>query len=85
MLGFAAQLRQAIANLEGLLDGVGAELTDIAKTTVFLVDMADFDEMNAIYVECFRGHRPARSAVAVQALPRAARVEIEAWAFRPVA
>ena len=82
--GFAAQLRQALANLEALLQGAGASLADVVKTTVFLIDMTDLDEMNSIYVECFRGHRPARSAVAVQALPRAAKVEIEAWAFRPV-
>ena len=81
--GTGPQLRQAIANLAALLDSQGATLADVAKTTVFLVDMADFDEMNATYVECFNGSRPARSAVAVAGLPRGARVEIEAWAFRP--
>ena len=58
-------------------------LADIVKTTVFLTDMADFDEMNGIYLECFAEPRPARSAVAVVALPRGARIEIEAWAFQP--
>jgi 2-iminobutanoate/2-iminopropanoate deaminase len=53
------------------------------KTTVFLTDMADFDEMNGIYLEFFSEPRPARSAVAVAALPRGARIEIEAWAFQP--
>jgi 2-iminobutanoate/2-iminopropanoate deaminase len=53
------------------------------KTTVFLTDMADFDEMNGVYLECFAEPRPARSAVAVVALPRGGRVEIEAWAYQP--
>ena len=47
------------------------------KTTVFLVDMADFAAMNEVYAEAFGDHRPARSTVAVAALPRGARVEIE--------
>jgi 2-iminobutanoate/2-iminopropanoate deaminase len=55
----------------------------VAKTTVFLTDMADFDEMNAIYVEYFAEPRPARSAVAVLGLPRGAAIEIEAWALHP--
>jgi 2-iminobutanoate/2-iminopropanoate deaminase len=81
--GVGAQLRQAIANLESLLAAEGAALADVAKTTVFLTDMADFDEMNGIYIGCFSEPRPARSAVAVVALPRGARIEIEAWAYQP--
>jgi 2-iminobutanoate/2-iminopropanoate deaminase len=81
--GLAAQLRQAIANLEGLLSNEGARLSDVVKTTVFLTDMADFDEMNATYIEYFAEPRPARSAVAVRGLPRGALVEVEAWAFSP--
>jgi len=50
------------------------------KTTVFLVDMADFGKMNEVYARAFGDHRPARSTVAVAALPRGARVEIEAVA-----
>jgi 2-iminobutanoate/2-iminopropanoate deaminase len=80
--GFGAQFRQAVANLESLLVSEGANLSHIMKTTVFLTDMADFDEMNGIYLECFSEPRPARSAVAVVALPRGARIEIEAWAFQ---
>jgi 2-iminobutanoate/2-iminopropanoate deaminase len=52
----------------------------VVKTTVFLVDMADFAAMNEVYAEAFGAHRPARSTVAVAALPRGARVEIEAVA-----
>jgi 2-iminobutanoate/2-iminopropanoate deaminase len=78
--GVAAQLTQAIANLEGLLTSVGAALTDVAKTTVFVLDMADYTAMNEAYVVAFGDHRPARSAVAVAGLPLGGAVEIEAWA-----
>jgi 2-iminobutanoate/2-iminopropanoate deaminase len=81
--GVAAQTRQAVANLGHLLEGAGAELADVVKTTVFLVDMAEFSTMNDAYIEAFGGHRPARSAIAVRALPLGAVVEIEAWAYRP--
>lgn len=80
--GLEAELRQAMANLRGLLQSRGASLADVAKTTVFLIDMGDYGEMNRVYVEEFGDHRPARSAVAVAALPLGARVEIEAWAYR---
>ena len=80
--GVAEQVRLALASLERLLAGEGATLHDVVKTTVFLTDIADFAEMNAAYGAAFGGHRPARSAVAVVALPLGARVEIEAWAHR---
>jgi 2-iminobutanoate/2-iminopropanoate deaminase len=79
--GLDAECRQVFVNLRGVLDANGASLDDVVKTTVFLVDMGDFAAMNAIYVEEFGDHRPARSTVAVAALPVGARVEIEAWAF----
>jgi 2-iminobutanoate/2-iminopropanoate deaminase len=79
------QTRQALANVAAILGDSGATLADVAKTTVFLLDMADFSAMNEIYAEVFGPHRPARSTVAVAALPLGARVEIEAWAHRPVA
>jgi 2-iminobutanoate/2-iminopropanoate deaminase len=69
--------------MESLLAAEGATLAHVMKTTVFLTDMADFNEMNGIYLECFSEPRPARSAIAVVALPRGARIEIEAWAFQP--
>jgi 2-iminobutanoate/2-iminopropanoate deaminase len=81
--GLAAELRQAIANLATVLSSQGASLADVVKTTVFLVDMADYAEMNEVYVAELGDHRPARSAVAVTALPIGARVEIEAWAHLP--
>lgn len=77
--GMGAQLRQALANLKGLVEGNGARLDQIVKTTVFLVDMDDYIEMNEIYTGFFGDHRPARSAVAVAQLPLGARIEVEAW------
>jgi 2-iminobutanoate/2-iminopropanoate deaminase len=79
--GVAAQATQAIANLEALLAGEGAGLGTVAKTTVFLADIADYPAMNAAYTAAFGDHRPARSAFAVAALPLGALVEIEAWAY----
>jgi 2-iminobutanoate/2-iminopropanoate deaminase len=79
--GVAAQLTQAIANLAGLLRSEGATLAEVAKTTVFLTDIADYAAMNEAYVAAFGDHRPARSAVAVAGLPLGGAVEIEAWAY----
>lgn len=76
----AAQAAQALTNLKGLLESEGASLADVVKTTVFLVDMGDFAAMNEVYVGIFGGHRPARSTIAVAALPFGAIVEVEAWA-----
>src|SRR5687768_1887593 len=79
--GLDAELRQAIANLSGLLAGEGASLSDVAKTTVFLAHLgSDYARMNEVYVELFGDHRPARSAIGVAELPLGALVEVEAWA-----
>lgn len=78
--GLGPQLEAALANLDGQLASVGARLEQVAKTTVFLTDMADYAAMNEAYVAAFGDHRPARSAVAVAGLPLGAVVEIEAWA-----
>jgi 2-iminobutanoate/2-iminopropanoate deaminase len=79
--GLEAELRQAFANLRGLLAAEGATLDAVTKTTVFLVDMADYGEMNRVYIDEFGDHRPARSAVAVKELPVGAQIEIEAWCY----
>ena len=79
--GVAAQTRQALANLDGHLAANGATLGHVVKTTVFLRHINDYPAMNAAYVEAFGDHRPARSAVAVSALPLGALIEIEAWAY----
>ena len=78
--GLGPQVTQAVSNLKSLLASQGASLSDVVKTTVFLADIGDYAEMNTAYVEAFEGHAPARSAVAVAALPLGALVEIEAWA-----
>ncbi len=78
--GVEAELRQAISNMAGLLEGEGASLDDVVKTTVFLRHMRDYTVVNEVYVELFGDHRPARSAVAVAELPVGALIEIEAWA-----
>lgn len=79
--GLEGELRQAIANLRGLLEGEGAALTDVVKTTVFLRHMSDYARMNEVYVDELGDHRPARAAVGVAELPLGALVEIEAWAY----
>jgi 2-iminobutanoate/2-iminopropanoate deaminase len=81
--GVGPQATQAVANIAELLEGHGASLTDVVKTTVFLADIADFGEVNDAYVVAFGDHRPARSAFATAGLPLGALVEIEAWAFAP--
>ena len=81
--GTAGQLSQAIENLRGLLEAEGASLADVVKTTVFLLHMRDYDDMNEAYVAAFGEHRPARSCVAVVELPIGALVEVEAWAHVP--
>ncbi len=77
----AAQTEQVFANLRHVLEAAGTSLARVVKTTVFLVDMADFAAMNAVYAKHFGDHRPARSTVAVSGLPKGARVEIEVVAL----
>jgi len=75
-----AQTRRVMQNLAAVLEAGGASFGSVAKTTIFLVDMADFAEVNAVYAEFFEGDPPARATVQVAALPKGARVEIEAIA-----
>ena len=75
--GITEQTTRALENLRAILNQAGSDFSQVVKTTVFLVDMADFTPMNEIYARVFGQHRPARSTVAVAALPRGARVEIE--------
>jgi 2-iminobutanoate/2-iminopropanoate deaminase len=75
--GITEQTTRALDNLRAILKEAGTDFSQVVKTTVFLVDMADFGPMNEIYGRAFGQHRPARSTVAVAALPRGARVEIE--------
>lgn len=73
----AAQTRRVFDNLEAVLAGAGATLSDVVRAGVFLVDMGDFAKMNEVFAARFGAHRPARSTVAVAALPAGARVEID--------
>jgi 2-iminobutanoate/2-iminopropanoate deaminase len=79
--GAGPQASQAIANLTAILDAAGSSLDRVLKTTIFLVDMDDFAAVNEAYATAFPQPYPARSTVAVAALPRAGRVEIECVAL----
>ena len=73
----AAQTRRVFDNLEAVLAGAGATLSDVVRAGVYLVDMGDFAKMNEVFAARFGAHRPARSTVTVAALPAGARVEID--------
>ena len=75
--GITPETRQALDNVRTILAAAGLAPRDVVKCTVFLVDMAEYAAMNAVYGEFFATEPPARSAVAVAALPLAARVEVE--------
>ncbi|HNY31103.1 MAG TPA: RidA family protein [Fibrobacteria bacterium] len=83
----AEQAKQALSNLTAVLEDAGCGPKDVVKTTIFLVDLADFAEVNALYASIFgvHGPAPARSTVQVSGLPRGCRVEIEAIARIPSA
>ena len=76
----AAQTGQALSNLEAILAAAGSSLDNLVKTTVFLVDLGDFQSMNEVYATRVGDRPPARSTVEVSGLPAGARVEIEAVA-----
>ena len=80
--GLEAQAERALRNLSAVLDAAGLTFADVVKTTIFLTDMADFAAVNAIYASAMPEPPPARSTVAVAALPKGALVEIEAIARR---
>ena len=75
--GIKEQTRQSLSNVRAILEVAGLTMANVIKTTVFLADMADFADMNAVYAEFFTEPFPARSAVAVKTLPKGALVEIE--------
>ena len=77
-----AETEQTLTNLAAVLAAAGSDLAHVVKTTVFLIEMSDFVAMNEVYAKHFGAHRPARSTVAVAALPRGFRVEIECVAIR---
>ena len=83
--GVAGQTAQAVVNLKERLREAGCTINDVSKTLCFLTDMDTFATFNEAYVAGFGGSRPARSTIGVAALPFGGAVEIEAWAFKPLA
>ena len=75
--GVREQTRQSLLNVKAVLEEAGLTMDSVVKTTVFMADMGDFADMNAVYAEFFSEPYPARSAVAVKTLPKGALVEIE--------
>lgn len=82
--GVVAETIQTMKNIRTQLESVGASMDDVVKTTCFLTDMDDYAKFNAEYSAAFGSHRPARSCVAVQALPAGFLVEVEAIAHKPL-
>lgn len=78
--GIKEQAKQVLENLKAVLEASGSSLNKVAKTTVFLKNMNDFQAMNDVYSEYFREHKPARSTIQVAKLPKDADIEIEAIA-----
>jgi 2-iminobutanoate/2-iminopropanoate deaminase len=76
----AAQAEQSLRNLGAVLEAAGLTFSDVVKTTIFLADITDFATVNAVYGRFMTDPPPARSTVAVAALPKGGRVEIEAIA-----
>ena len=75
--GIKEQTRQSLLNVKAILEEAGLTMGNVVKTTVFMADMNDFADMNAVYAEFFTESYPARSAIAVKNLPKGALVEIE--------
>ncbi len=75
--GIKEQAQQALKNIQAILQEAGLSMANVIKTTVFMADMNDFADMNAVYGEFFSEPYPARSAVAVKTLPKGALTEIE--------
>lgn len=79
---FREELQRVLANVDGVLRAAGCDRTRVVRCTVYLTDLSLFAELNEIYAAFFGDHRPARAVVEVSALPRGARVEVEAIALR---
>ena len=76
------ETRQALTNLQAILEAAGSSLVQVVKTTVYIADMDQFGDINAAYAEFFKTDPPARACVEVARLPKDANVEIEAIALR---
>ncbi len=80
--GIVEQTRQALTNAQNILKAAGTDLAHVVKTTVYLDNMDDFAAMNEVYAQFFSEPFPARSAVAVEKLPKGALVEVEVLAAK---
>jgi 2-iminobutanoate/2-iminopropanoate deaminase len=80
--GIEFETRRVLQNLGEVLVAAGLDFVDIVKTTIFMIDLADFETVNRVYGEHFEPPYPARSTVQVAALPRGARIEIDAIALK---
>jgi 2-iminobutanoate/2-iminopropanoate deaminase len=79
--GIEFETRRVLQNLGEVLAAVGLDFVDVVKTTIFMIDLAEFEIVNRVYAEHFDPPYPARSTVQVAALPRHARIEIDAIAL----
>lgn len=79
--GIREMTARIIENIKAILEEAGSSLDHVVKTTVFLTDMGDFVDMNEVYADYFSSHYPARSTIQVAALPKNARIEMEAIAI----
>ena len=76
------QTEQSIRNVEQILSAAGASLSDVVRATLYLTDMADYSRVNAVYEKAFAPHKPARTCVAVSALPVRERMKIDTVAYK---
>lgn len=78
--GIKGETRQTLENIKAVLEKYGSSLSEVVKCTVFLADIAEWEEMNSVYVEYFKTNPPARSALGTSGLALDSRVEIECFA-----
>ncbi len=79
--GIKEQTKRVLENIKAILESIGGSLNNVVKTTVFMVDLGEFSEMNEVYKEYFPNNPPARSTIQVSALPKNVKIEIEAIAI----
>jgi 2-iminobutanoate/2-iminopropanoate deaminase len=80
--GIEFETRRVLQNIGEVLATAGLDFVDVVKTTIFMIDLSEFETVNRIYGEHFEPPYPARSTVQVAALPRGARIEIEVVAMK---
>jgi 2-iminobutanoate/2-iminopropanoate deaminase len=81
--GTAGQLKQALVNAKNNLEAAGATMSQVVKATLYILDMADFQACNEVWVEAFTAPLPTRTCIAVHQLPLGAHAEVELWAYSP--